>query len=98
MPIATDIFIRPLGAADHQALNTAFERLGAESRYRRFLSAMPSLTASQLRYLTEVDQRRHVALAAVDASDGIVGVARFFRLERSDAEPAIAIVDDYQGQ
>jgi GNAT superfamily N-acetyltransferase len=93
-----DVLIRPLCAADRHALGTAFERMGAESRYQRFLSATPRLTESQLRYLTEVDQRDHVALAAVDPTDGIVGVARSIRLEGADAEPAIAVVDDYQGR
>jgi GNAT superfamily N-acetyltransferase len=90
------LIIRPLGPSDREALAAAFERLGAESRYRRFLSAMPALTESQLRHLTEVDQRDHVALAAV-ADGEIVGVARFVRLDGADAEPAIAVIDQYQG-
>src|SRR4051812_47092444 len=98
MPISPDVIIRPLCAADRQALSGAFERMGSESRYRRFLSAMPSLSESQLRFLTEVDQRRHVALAAVDVEDGILGVARFIRLTGSAAEPAISVVDDCQGR
>jgi GNAT superfamily N-acetyltransferase len=68
-----------------------------ESRYRRFLAATPRLSETQLRYLTDVDQRAHVALAAVDDS-GIVGVARSIRLEGADAEPAVSIVDEYQGR
>src|SRR3954463_11507636 len=98
MPTSPAIVIRPLSAADRHALGTAFERMGDETRYRRFLSAMPRLSESQLRFLTDVDQRRHVAVAAVDASEGIVGVARFIRIDGSDAEPAIAIVDDHQGR
>lgn len=94
------VVIRPLEGADREALSDAFERLGEASRYRRFLTSTPRLTESQLRYLTEVDQRDHVALAAVDATSGsgIVGVARCVRLEGSDAEPAIAVVDDCQGR
>jgi GNAT superfamily N-acetyltransferase len=40
------------------------------------------------------------ALAALDAGPDsrIVGVARALRLEASDAEPAIAVVDDHQGR
>ena len=52
---------------------------------------------AQLRYLTEVDQHHHVALAAVDGSN-IVGVARFVREGIADAELAIAIVDEWQGR
>jgi GNAT superfamily N-acetyltransferase len=94
------VVIRPLEGADRRALSAAFERLGEESRYRRFLCATPRLTESQLSYLTEVDQHDHVALAAVDATfgSGIVGVARFVRLGGPEAEPAIAVVDDCQGR
>lgn len=59
---------------------------------------MPHLTDAQLRYLMNVDQLANVALAAIDPSDGIVGVGRFVRLSRCEAEPAIAIADGYQGQ
>src|SRR5437763_1776380 len=95
------IVIRPptaATAADGPALVVGFERLGEASRYQRFLSAMPHLTDAQLRYLMNVDQRANVALAAIDPSDGIVGVGRFVRLSRCEAEPAIAIADGYQGQ
>jgi acetyltransferase len=94
------VVIRPLEGADREALSAAFERLGEASRYRRFLSATPRLTDSQLSYLTEVDQHDHVALAAVDMTfgSGIVGVARSVRREGSEAEPAIAVVDEYQAR
>jgi RimJ/RimL family protein N-acetyltransferase len=94
------VVIRPLGATDRRALTTAFKRMGEESRYRRFLCATPTLTETQLRYLTEIDQRDHVALAAVDATYGseILGVARSVRLEGPEAELAIAVIDEYQGR
>ena len=58
----------------------AFERLGAESRQRRFLSPKQQLTGRDLAYLTEVDHVRHVALGAIEERDGqAVGVARFVR-------------------
>jgi RimJ/RimL family protein N-acetyltransferase len=98
MPVSPPIVIRPLCAADQEALRTAFARLGDESRYRRFLTAVSTLTPAQLRYLTDVDQRDHVALAAVEDGYGIVGVARFIRLEAHEAELAIAVVDAHQGQ
>ena len=92
----SSLIIRPLDPKDREALAAAFERLGQQSRYRRFLSPVPRLTDAQLRYLTEVDQRDHVALVAVADGD-IIGVARFVRLDGSDAEPAIAVIDQWQG-
>jgi GNAT superfamily N-acetyltransferase len=96
----TRVVIRPLVGADRPPLSAAYQRMGDESRYRRFLCATPTLTESQLRYLTDVDQRDHVALAAVDATYGsaILGVARSVRLEGPEAELAIAVVDDHQGR
>ena len=92
--------IRPRRRGDRPALAAAFERLGEESRYRRFLGPMPSLTERQLRHLTDIDQRDHVALAAIDSTtgSGIVGVARFVRLAGDDVEPALAVVDDWQAR
>src|SRR5437764_4528142 len=75
-------------------------RLSVESRYRRFLSPKPRLTAAELRYLTEVDGRAHYALVAQLADDptAIVAVARFVRLasDRTTAEAAIVICDGLQ--
>ena len=71
--------------------------MSAASRYQRFLSAIPRLSESQLTYLSDVDQRDHVALAAVDET-GIAGVARFVRLDDAEAELAIAVVDHWRGR
>jgi GNAT superfamily N-acetyltransferase len=79
----------------------AFERLSDRSRYRRFLSPHDRLSATELRYFTEVDHHDHEALVAVDpdTNEG-VGVARFVRskTDPSVAELAVAVVDDWQGQ
>jgi GNAT superfamily N-acetyltransferase len=91
------IHIRPLQAADRDALAEGFERLGPQSRYRRFFAPLVRLTDAQLEYLTDVDHHDHEALVAVDARtrDG-VGVARFVRLAEGVAEPAVAVADDWQ--
>jgi acetyltransferase len=90
--------IRPMGPADKAGLVAGFERLSELSRYRRFLSPTPRLTASQLAYLTEVDHHDHEALVAVEPSsrDGI-GVARYVRssVDREEAECAVAVADDW---
>jgi RimJ/RimL family protein N-acetyltransferase len=93
--------IRPIEPEDKAALAAGFDRLSEESRYRRFLSAHPRLSASDLRYLTEVDHHDHEALAALDARTGDgVGVARFIRdAARPDsAEIAVAVADDWHGR
>jgi GNAT superfamily N-acetyltransferase len=95
------VVIRPIRPSDKSLLVDGLHRLSPESRYRRFFAPVPSLGASQLRYLTEVDHHAHEALVALDADTGAaVGVARFIRssADPAVAETAVAVVDDWQGQ
>ena len=46
-------------SSDRQLLLRGFERLSPESRYRRFLVAMPELSEEKVRYLTEIDHHDH---------------------------------------
>jgi GNAT superfamily N-acetyltransferase len=93
------VIIRPLEPDDKAGLAAGFERLSERSRYRRFLSPTPRLTAAQLAYLTEIDHRDHEALVAVDPQtrDGL-GVARYVRSlgDSQEAEFAVAVADDWQ--
>jgi GNAT superfamily N-acetyltransferase len=95
----SQLLVRPIAPSDWAALEAAFERLGEESRRRRFLAPKRSLSPSELSRLTGVDHRDHEALVALDpAEEAIVGVARFVRSkdEPEVAEPAVAVVDDWQ--
>lgn len=95
------VVTRPIEPGDKDALVAGFEQLSDESRYRRFLSATPRLSESQLRYLTEVDHDRHEAIIAFAEETGEpVGVARYVRYpdDPTDAEPAVTVVDDWQGR
>jgi GNAT superfamily N-acetyltransferase len=93
------VFMRPLERDDRARLQAAFDRLSPESRYRRFLSPMPRLSAAQLDHLTDVDHHDHEALVALDeSSERLIGVARFVRIEPTVAEPALTVADDWQRQ
>jgi RimJ/RimL family protein N-acetyltransferase len=97
-----EVAIRPIRGDDGERLEASHGRLSAESRYRRFLATKPRLTGEEIRYLTEVDHRDHVALIATPAGDPelIIGVGRFVR-DREDpasAEFAIVVGDPYQGE
>lgn len=74
------VTVRPLRRQD-LPLEAEFVRsLSDESRYMRFQVAVREVPPAKLEYLTDVDQRRHVALVATVARDGreaIVGVARY---------------------
>lgn len=97
----SSVLVRPVRPDDRELLLAGFERLGPESRYKRFLAPMPELTDDVVAYLTSVDHHDHEALAAIDPATGEgVGVARFVRLaERPDtAEAAVTVIDDWQGR
>ena len=92
-------YIRPITAGDAERVATAFEGLSDRSRYQRFLAPKPRLSSSELRYLTDVDQRRHVALAAVDPADGaFVGIARYATAagDHDTADVAVVVADAWQ--
>lgn len=96
-----EILIRPIEPEDASQLRAGFERLGAVSRYRRFLSELDHLSPHQLDYLTHVDHKDHEALAALAAATGAgVGTARFVRdrAARRTAEVAVVVADDWQGR
>jgi GNAT superfamily N-acetyltransferase len=99
LPDGTKLFLRPIEAADRDRIQDLFDRLGAESRYRRYLMPKHELTESELTFLTDIDHVSHDALAAVDQRDGsFVGVVRVVR--RTDrpeaADMAIEVADGLQ--
>jgi RimJ/RimL family protein N-acetyltransferase len=97
----TRVLIRPVAPGDKPRLAAAMGHLSAESARRRFLAAKPSLSAAELRYLTEVDGSDHIALVAVPVDDPerIAGVARCVRVApgAATAEFAIVVGDPLQG-
>jgi len=77
------------------------QHLSMESRYKRFMVTVRELPESKLKYLTDVDQVRHVAFAATVERDGreaLVGVARYVvDASGRGCEFAIAVDDAWQG-
>jgi GNAT superfamily N-acetyltransferase len=90
--------LRDIRPEDKQALVRFHERLSPESRYRRYHAAKNELTAGDLRYLTEVDGHRHVAVVAEGADGEFAGVARSVAIDEAgrSAELAIVVRDDIQ--
>ena len=98
----TIVFLREIRPNDKERLVEGMRGLSEESIRRRFLGPKPSLSASELRYLTEVDGFDHYAIVAMPAGDEerIRAVARFVRLadDPTAAEAAILVCDDLQGK
>ncbi|MET9230517.1 GNAT family N-acetyltransferase [Lentzea sp. NPDC003310] len=78
-----------------EAVDAVFEGLSARSRYLRFHSPTPRLTASARRVLTDVDGERHAAVCARVGGEPI-GIARVIRTGECGAEIAVAVVDLWQ--
>ncbi|HUQ61916.1 GNAT family N-acetyltransferase [Lentzea sp.] len=78
-----------------EAVDAVFAGLSARSRYLRFHSPTPRLTASARRALADVDGERHAAVCARVGGDP-VGIARMIRTSECGAEIAVAVVDLWQ--
>src|SRR5690349_3288667 len=95
--------VRPVTVADRDRLVEGFERLSAESRYRRFLGPKPRLSGAELTYLTDIDHRTHAAFAAVDERDGsFLGISRYAvapgEPEPTTADISVVVLDEWQGR
>jgi RimJ/RimL family protein N-acetyltransferase len=100
-PPLPGLVLRAIGPGDRERVAAMHARLSLESRVRRFFTAKPRLTARELTFLTDVDHRRHEALAAVDPRDGsIVGTARYVQEpgRLGVADVAIEVVDELQNR
>jgi RimJ/RimL family protein N-acetyltransferase len=100
LPDGAQIFIRPIRADDKRYLEIGLRHLSDESVHRRFLSPKSSFSRSELRYLTEVDGRDHVALVAEYPGEPVrrlIAVGRFVRSadDPDVAEVAIVVADDW---
>jgi RimJ/RimL family protein N-acetyltransferase len=105
LPDGAPVVIRPIRPDDKGMLSEGLRRLSPQSAQRRFLTPKRSFSRAELRYLTEVDGRDHVALVAegpcpADPTRRLIAVARFVRLEDDSqaAEVAVTVADDWQGR
>jgi Zn-dependent protease/GNAT superfamily N-acetyltransferase len=101
--------IRRAHPGDEEALLVGFSHLSDQSRYHRFFTALPRLSGRLLEQLIDIDDHERLALATFDPSrpsevggpDGFgIAVARYIQPDPAvpQAELAIAIIDEYQGQ
>jgi GNAT superfamily N-acetyltransferase len=92
---------RALTRSDAAALDEIFSGLSARSRYLRYHSGTPRLTARMRQALLEVDGRRHLARVAEVAVPGgvrAIGIARAVGIGARRAELALEVVDAWHRQ
>lgn len=95
------VTVRAVRPGDREAVRAVVERLSAEARYSRFMSALRELSPRMLEQAVNPDPTRELQLVAVH-SDGfrqvIVGGARYSAAAGSkDCEFAVTVVDDWHG-
>lgn len=88
--------LRPVVAGDIPLFQEGLAALSSSSRFARFGVGLDHLSMQELRYLTDVDQKSHVAIGAtVDGQ--AAGVGRYVVIPDSGcAEVALTVVDRYQ--
>jgi GNAT superfamily N-acetyltransferase len=94
--------IRPIRPADADLIVAARAYTSDDTYYRRFHAAKRYFRPEELKYLTEVDGRLHVALVAVERGEHsrLAAVARF-SLDRQnpvEGEVAICVHDPFRRQ
>jgi RimJ/RimL family protein N-acetyltransferase len=99
-----EVTIRTIRPEDKMLLLKAFKELEATSVYTRFFAPKKDLTDQELKWATEIDFVRHVALVACIGENGeetIIGGGRYIAAEGPDlpsaAEIAFAVEEDYHG-
>jgi RimJ/RimL family protein N-acetyltransferase len=103
LPDGARVLIRPIRPDDKALLADGLRRLSPQSAQRRFLTPKRSFSRAELRYLTEVDGRDHVALVVEYLADPVrrlIAVGRFVRLQDDPeaADVAFTVADDWQGR
>jgi acyl-CoA synthetase (NDP forming)/RimJ/RimL family protein N-acetyltransferase len=89
--------LRPIGPDDAERLAAFHRSLSNETVYFRFFAPYPELSERDLHRFTHVDHDDRVALVATVGGE-IVAVARYDRIDASDAEVAFVVRDDHQGR
>jgi RimJ/RimL family protein N-acetyltransferase len=89
--------IRPIEPDDGARLREVWDSTSELSRRRRLLAPANELSDEDLRYLVEVDHRRHEALLALDGDGRGIAVARYVRVpgDRTTAEVAVIVADGW---
>ncbi|MBL0185453.1 MAG: GNAT family N-acetyltransferase [Candidatus Obscuribacter sp.] len=106
----TPVIVRAIRASDKELLQQIMQAVSAESRYFRFFAAKKLLSDSELKYFTEIDFDKHMALivSLCDEAQTPIAVGRYVKVkadgatcdatESDMAELALLVGEDYQRQ
>ena len=89
------MLLRQLTPADAARVQAFVRGLSSRSRYERFFAPVAELSPRQLERITA---GAGLSLGAFDAAGRLVGLAEYASCGDADAEFAIVVADEYQGQ
>ena len=90
------VTLSPVLKTDREFFERGIEELSLESRFSRFGQGVGGLTRQELDYLSDVDQRKHVAWGAA-IEEEVAGVGRYIVEEYNGcAEVAVTVFDAMQ--
>ncbi len=96
LPGGVELTLSPILKTDRRFFEQGIEELSLESRFARFGQGVGGLSEQELVYLTDVDQRRHVAWGALIGEEA-AGVGRYIVTDDpTRAEIAITVLDRMQ--
>lgn len=87
--------LSPVVHDDLALFEEGLDRLSVESRFTRFGQGIAHLTKAELHYLTDVDQRSHVAWGALVDGE-VAGAGRYVATDGGCSEVALTVIDEYQ--
>jgi RimJ/RimL family protein N-acetyltransferase len=87
--------LRPLTPVDVARVQAFVRGLSSRSRYERFFTPTAELSPRQLERITA---GAGLSLGAFDAAGRLVGLAEYARAGDSEAEFAVVVADEWQGQ
>ncbi|HZV49275.1 MAG TPA: GNAT family N-acetyltransferase [Candidatus Dormibacteraeota bacterium] len=91
--------LRPIQPGDAESLRHLLDGLSERSRRLRFFGYKPPLDPELARAMARVDFRDRMAFVAIlEGEARMVADCRLYRISRTQAEIAIAVADDCQGQ
>ena len=91
-------FVRPIKPADAPLLLAFHQRQPRENLYRRFFSAKPTLSPTELAHFTEVDFHDRVALVLEYRGEFVAWASYERWKDRDDAEVAFMVDEGFQGK
>lgn len=98
LPGGEILTLSPVLKTDREFFERGLESMSVDSRFARFGQGVASLSDRELDYLTDVDQRTHVAWGAAIEGE-VAGVGRYIVPDDGGcAEFAITVLDDMQNR